>query len=189
MLIIYSKTLLLSNIVTAYQTLEHRDNIDEIEMDGPFECQRNDAWLGIGYYFWDTNVEWAHSWGRTAYERIGKKYLIGSCEIDIGNQCFDLVGSVGDREVFIAAVKAMEELVKEKGQIIVPNVLQYLKLFTGFPYKSIRSQDIPRDTKKLKYNELRKEHTLLNQRVQICVIDKKGVLLSPFLVIHPQKKP
>ena len=41
----------------AYQTLENRNNPDQIEEQGPFLCNRKSAWLGEGYYFWDSFIE------------------------------------------------------------------------------------------------------------------------------------
>lgn len=32
-----------------YQTVEDRDNPDNIEAEGPFKCTRKDAWLGEYY--------------------------------------------------------------------------------------------------------------------------------------------
>lgn len=56
------------NDKTLYQTVEDRNNPSEIETEGPFLCVRNNAWLGRGYYFWDTFVELAHWWGNTIYQ-------------------------------------------------------------------------------------------------------------------------
>ncbi|MBK9689303.1 MAG: hypothetical protein IPO65_16695 [Saprospiraceae bacterium] len=50
-------------IKTVYQTLENRGNQDYVENNGPFLCSRNNAWLGNGYYFWDSFIENAHWWG------------------------------------------------------------------------------------------------------------------------------
>ena len=49
---------------TLFQAIKDLDNPDEIEQNGPFKCRREDAWLGEGYYFWDSFVELAHWWGR-----------------------------------------------------------------------------------------------------------------------------
>ena len=178
----------MSNTVTAYQTLENRDNIDEIEMDGPFECRRNDAWLGFGYYFWDTNIEWAHMWGRSAYERRKKEYVIGSCEMELGSKCFDLFGSVKNQLELQEAIMAMKlsGKIRHPKEALIPNIIEFLKNNKIFDYNSIRAADMAK-TKKLYFNGLRKEHAIINQRVQICVIEKKGVLLSPFLVVYPEK--
>ena len=61
------------NDKTLYQTVEDRNNPSEIETEGPFLCVRNNAWLGRGYYFWDTFVELAHWWGNTIYQG---KYVV-----------------------------------------------------------------------------------------------------------------
>ncbi len=50
-----------------YQTVSDRDNADYIEDNAPFRCERKDAWLGEGYYFWDTLIKNAHWWGEIAY--------------------------------------------------------------------------------------------------------------------------
>ena len=41
-----------------FQTLEDRNNPDEVESQGPFICTNN-PWLGKGYYFWDTFLDLA----------------------------------------------------------------------------------------------------------------------------------
>ena len=46
-------------VVEGYQTLEDKDNLDEVELDGPFPCRHKGAWLGFGSYLWDTRVDWA----------------------------------------------------------------------------------------------------------------------------------
>ena len=43
-----------------FQTLEDRNNPDEVESQGPFICTNN-PWLGKGYYFWDTFLDLAHA--------------------------------------------------------------------------------------------------------------------------------
>lgn len=50
-----------------YQTLEDKDNDEEIERHGPYFCSvyeidgspkkgSKEPWLGGGYYFWDTRA-------------------------------------------------------------------------------------------------------------------------------------
>ena len=46
-----------------YQTVDDRRNIKYVLENAPFKCTRNDAWLGEGYYFWDTFINFAHWWG------------------------------------------------------------------------------------------------------------------------------
>ncbi len=40
---------------------------------------------------------------------------------------------------------------------------------------------------KLHFKSGKGEYMIINQRVQICVIEKKEVLLRPFSVIYPEK--
>ncbi len=176
-------------IVTAYQTLEDRDNIDEIELDGPFECRRNDAWLGFGYYFWDTNIEWAISWGEKSYKPRHKEFVIGRCRINLDNNCFDLVGCVQHWNDLVEVLKVMRESkkIKNRKDEIVPNVITFMKKNGIFNYNSIRASDMHNNTIKLRFNENKPEYMAINQRVQICVINKKNVILRPFSVVYPEK--
>ena len=50
-------------MVKAFQTLEDMDNIDIVELNGPFPCIHKGAWLGYGCYLWDSRIEWAIDWG------------------------------------------------------------------------------------------------------------------------------
>lgn len=87
--------------ITAFQTLEDRDNVHEVESDGPFVCPRNNAWLGIGCYFWDTHIELAHWWGASA---LNNKYMITKAFLIIDENCWDLHGCGEHRqelEVFV----------------------------------------------------------------------------------------
>ena len=181
-----------NNIVTAYQTLEDRDNIDEIEMEGPFECTRPDAWLGFGYYFWDTNIDWAISWGRNSFERFNKEFVVGRCKIDISNKCFDLVGCVQHWNDLVEVLKVMRDSkkIKNENEELIPNIITFMKRNGIFDYNSIRASDMHSNTIKLffrKYKNEYMEYMTINQRVQICVINKKNVILQPFSVIYPEK--
>ena len=55
-----------------FQTLEDRNNPDEVESQGPFICTNN-PWLGKGYYFWDTFLDLAHWWGTKAFFKLRNK--------------------------------------------------------------------------------------------------------------------
>jgi len=131
-------------IVEAYQTLEDKDNIDEIELDGPIICTHSNAWLGTGYYLWDTNFNWAITWGEVAHKRKGLDYVIAKCQIDLSNGCFDLFGSVNHQQDVIEVIKVMRESdkIKKGEEEIIPNLIMFLKSKGMFPYKSIRAADM-----------------------------------------------
>lgn len=177
-------------MVDAYQTLEDRDNIDHVEASGPFPCTRSDAWLGFGYYFWDTNMDWAKEWGINSFERKGKQYIIGKCVVDITNQCFDLIGSVAHQMELMDVLETMKESGKFKHnhRRILPNIIEYMKRKGIFHYKSIRAGDVTNKVVKLHFSkrEEKREYMLINQRVQICVIERKDVVLPPFTVVYPE---
>ncbi len=177
----------MSSIVTAYQTLEDRDNIDEIEFEGPFKCTRNDAWLGHGYYFWDTNMDWAIAWGKGSYSKQGKNFVIGRCRIDLSKECFDLLGCVAHWQELLEIIGVFvdSKKIKDPSQKIVPNIIMFMKKNGVFPYKSIRAADFHKNSVQLYFKDDQKEYMVINQRVQICVIDIKEVLLHPFSVIYP----
>lgn len=182
-------------IVEALQTLEDRDNIDQIEKEGPFKCIRSDAWLGQGYYFWDTNMDWAIQWGKNSYEKSNKEYVIGRCRVNLDAKCYDLFGNVAhliDLKQIIKAIVDTGYLSKDR--ITVPKLIEYLKSKGLFNYNSIRAGDFPKKPHQLPFNFklvgnkfVIKEYMVINQRVQICVIVKNDVILPPFSVIYPEK--
>lgn len=169
-----------------YHTLEDRDNVDEIETDGPQKCKRKDAWLGDGYYFWDTEIEWAHDWGKQYSE-----YMIFEGTIEINEVTFDLVGNVSHKIFFR---KIYEEL-KDKGyfakgmKVNVPNLLEYLKKHTKFleKYNSIRSEHPTKSELTITYGGKLNEYLSLGDTVQICLITKKNLISQSFKVVYPQK--
>ena len=99
---------------TIYQTLEDRDNDEEVQEHGPYWCDLYEAdgkkkkgikepWLGAGYYFWDTLIEDAHWWGRTIYPKKG--YIVCQSQYDSHSpQLFDLVGNVSHSREFVDCV-------------------------------------------------------------------------------------
>ena len=175
-------------IVKAYQTLEDKDNIDHIETEGPFECKRTGAWLGFGYYFWDTNMDWAIAWGENSYANIGKEFVVAECKLDLTDNCFDLVGNIQHqidlKEVIEVMIRAKK--IKSSDEAIVPNIILFMREKGIFPYKTIRAADMHRNVIKLYFKTGKGEYMVINQRVQICVIEKKGVLLRPFSVVYPE---
>lgn len=180
-------------IVEAFQTLEDKDNIDIVELDGPFPCTHKGAWLGYGCYLWDTRFDWAIDWGHIAYTSKQKVFIIGRTWIDITKECFDLMGNVQHQFDFQEIIKVMIESkkIKRDEDAIVANVIEFMKTKGLFPFKSIRAADM-RNVKKYYFRidsktGIPKEYMMINQRVQICVIKKKDVLLRSFEVVYPEK--
>ncbi|WP_423862258.1 hypothetical protein [Alloprevotella tannerae] len=176
-----------------YQTLEHRNNNEEIEANGPYFCSLRDdkgektgaktPWLGEGYYFWDTRVEHARWWGKTIYENKGKGYVI--CETTYDAHSDLLYDLLGDLEIFDEFVKLAQEVkaINNK-KVSFALVLKYLKEHTDFSctYKAIRVWAAP-DHFKSSNICFPKSGIYLAQigKVQICFFDKT-LLKGPFTV-------
>lgn len=180
---------------TIYQTLEDRDNDEEVQEHGPYWCDLYEAdgkkkegikepWLGAGYYFWDTLIENAHWWGKKIYLRKKAKYIICQSQYDSHSpHLFDLVGNVSHYREFVDCVAVMES--NGKGQKrSFPQVLAYLKQHADFRYKAIRAR--PHPLKFVSANiyfpggqmELEKL-----DKVQICFFDK-SLFIAPFEIVE-----
>jgi len=177
------------DFVDAFQTLENRNNITQVEREGPYLCNRKDAWLGIGYYLWDTNIQWAKDWGEKAYIiKRNKGYIIGECKVDLSH-CFDLVGNVSHQNEFTEAINVFKQSKHSETikNVTVPFIIEFMKRKHIFEYKLIRVQDSPKSKNKVYFKEGRSEFIFINNRVQICVLDKKEVIKSGFKVIFEKK--
>jgi hypothetical protein len=169
--------------ITAYQTLEDRNNRDEVETEGPFICTRTDAWLGTGYYFWDSDIHWAHDWGK----KSRKRYLICGAQIDIDDNTLDLIGNIAQKLEFAEIMKALKEKDAENEDYVVtvPKVLEYMKKFQNFKYNSIRAADYPKASETITFGGRYGEYMYLYERVQVCLINKNNLILQSFRVIYP----
>ena len=171
-------------IIVGYHTLEDRENPEEILKSGPKKCFNKTAWLGYGYYFWDTEIMWAHSWLKD------RDYMIFKADIEINENTFDLLGNVQHTIDFEKYYKDLNEILKrlKKPNATVPQVIDYMKRSTDFSknYNSIRAYDEPKN-KQYYYRASGGESFYLNKRVQICLIDKTNLSLQTFSIVYPEK--
>ncbi|MFN7259907.1 MAG: hypothetical protein ACK5TU_08430 [Cyclobacteriaceae bacterium] len=179
--------------ITLFQTLEDRNNPEEVEEKGPFIARAATAWLGTGYYFWDTHIELGHWWGKTVY---GGEYIICRAFGDLDNTCFDLHGNGVHRLDFM---EACNQIVKSKlstmDRLLVPHVLTYIKKTTSFPYKAIRALamvSIMRNSENsyvvvtMRYRAGNKAFFDIKPPVQVCLIEKKALSLTNYRVVYPE---
>lgn len=168
----------------AYQTLENRNNPDQIEEQGPFLCNRKSAWLGEGYYFWDSFIENAHWWGQEGYKN---NYVICESTFELDeDKCFNLVDNPEHLKLFEFTKKALIE--QQIHNLIVPRVIKFLKQRKNFKYEAIRANGI--NSK----NESRtpfviKGHQYLESfpAIQICFFSKKSLNRRGFKIIYPEE--
>jgi hypothetical protein len=170
-----------------HQTLNNSGNDKEVETKGPFKTTDKNPYLGYGYYFWDNNIEMAHTWGRV---HCDNKYIICQANLNLKSEVFlDLVGSRDDIMYFEKLINTFGVKHKPIGQII-----EYLKKiesdgkFQGiFPFKVIRALDYDKDKfKKYKFADNKKGYTSLRPVFIICLIEKNNLILSEFKMIHKQ---
>lgn len=178
-----------------YQTLEDRQNDDEIENHGPYFCSEKDTngklkkgvkepWLGEGYYFWDTRIEDAQWWGNTIYN--GKGYLVCHTKYDQHSPfLYDLVGDVSLFDEFIACAEFIRQSLK-KDTVTFPVVLRYLKDRAGFEYRAIRVWPCPNSMKKTVVAFPDDRMVLAKaSRIQICFFDDT-LLTEPYHIVFKQ---
>lgn len=176
------------NDKTLYQTVEDRNNPSKIESEGPFLCVRNNAWLGRGYYFWDTFVELAHWWGNTIY---GGKYVV--CQSYCDGLLPDTYDLYDDFETLRDFSNLKDELQKRlhRNNISVSDVICFLKKHSDFSsqYKAIRAKATgcmkhSPTMRFVNYNIARLE---LMPPVQFCVMDKSFLLGDVYRIVYPAK--
>lgn len=170
-----------------FQTLEDRCNVDEIENNGPFKCSNNQAWLGAGYYYWDTFIENAQWWGRTIYQE--NNYVIAKSFINFKeNELYDL-----DNAEVLKAFTEYSSLLKEsypQKKLSPATVIKHMIDHTNFEYKAIRARGTSLSYSKENHinNRLAFTNSVfldMNPKIQICIRDKNVIGLDNFKVIYP----
>lgn len=183
-------------IKTLYQTLKDKGNPDYIEDNAPFLCNWGNAWLGEGYYFWDTFIENAHWWGEV---RHTTNYIIYKAECDFTTElCFDLVGETEHMLDFDESINFMKfkGLINEK--TTVSRVITFLKeKVPGFNFEAIRVygiksiSDYNEEYKKYKHRlifELKKPQYLdYKPAIQLCLFKKNSLNLRNFKIEFPDE--
>lgn len=93
-------------ISPAYQTIEDRNNPDEVEENGPIPGVYH-PWLGDGYYFWDGFIANAHWWGKA---HVRKEYMICKASIAVEDDYFlDLHGNPEHMQYFSKTLKLIAD--------------------------------------------------------------------------------
>lgn len=170
---------------TLYQTLKFKDNNNEVLAHGPYDCNKTNAWLHNGYYFWEEFIEPAHYWGKTSY---GKNYIItkGDCLI-FPEQLFDLVGNLSH----IRAIRETVLILKKEGLLTdkttVAHIIDFLIKTNVFDFIATRANTTEAfrsyKTTGLQY-DINKDIVLtMEPAVQICIYDLKKALFSNFQIV------
>ena len=181
-------------IRTVYQTLEDRGNPDYVEQNGPFKCDRNNAWLGDGYYFWDSFIENAHWWGSEGASYSNGYMICKSTYLLDEEKCFNLI----DNAIHFKMYNDTKQLMKDKGlykenSTTVARIIEHIKnTLKIFKYDGIRVYGINSKSFSSPYSN----RTIFDKKhntkyldslpaIQICFYTTKSLNLKGFKLIHP----
>lgn len=169
-----------------YQTVEDRENPMEIESRGPFLCKRNNAWLGEGFYFWDTFMDLAHWWGMTVYDG---KYVICKSFCDASmKDVYDLYDDFNILQEFVVLKNTLQSRL-HRTEISVNEVLCFLKKNSDFSkrYKAIRAKATGciRNAPYVKFVSYNKAYLELMPPVQFCVLDTTFLYKKMYQIVYP----
>lgn len=168
-----------------YQTLEDRGNPREVEHHGPYECTRRDAWLGDGFYFWDSFINLARSWGEKSYHG---RYMICLMVFPyIRKKIFDLTGE--DAEQLNDFRSYYKEFKKSGKKYTVPGVIEHMKRHAGLAddYIAIRARDSRQSGPRIFFRDFFPEYLELEPRIQICFFSNAPLAGIKYKIIHPKK--
>lgn len=169
----------MSELSPIFQTLEDRDNPDEVEQHGPYQSAVS-HWAGKGYYFWDRNINRAHWWGITHYN--GNPYIICQAKVVFDDDSFfDLYNNPEHCEFFDKYTLQLEKIFPN--QIIHAHyVLHHMRSKGNFPFKLMRfeSENCGGDNRHPfpKYSFLN-----TNKAIQLCIYDKS--LIHDYHIVYP----
>ncbi|HLO91988.1 MAG TPA: hypothetical protein VK172_12565 [Lentimicrobium sp.] len=173
-----------------FQTLADRDNADFVEENAPFICENAKAWLGNGYYFWDTFIENAHWWGEQVHSG---KYIICKFRCDFDDRCFDLVGNTEHMQALDLVIREMQRKLKiDLDTTTVRRILEFFKQKIGFDFEAIRVSGINSKSGsnyifRLKFNYDKPQYLDYKPAIQICIYTKKGLNLRNCKIVHPEE--
>lgn len=175
-------------LVQLYQTIEDRSNYAYVEQKGPFLCSRPNAWLGTGFYFWDTFIDHAYWWGDCAYRKNNKHYIICHSKVEFSpGDLYDLCDS-NTLDEFHKIVDALLHAYPHR-TITVPFVIEHIKKHTSFTYKAIRVEDTSKTLENtipfhVPYPTRYVVNMNLMPRRQICILDRTIIGVDNYKIIY-----
>lgn len=182
-----------------FQTLNNLNNPSDIESDGPFICNREDAWLGTGFYFWDSFIQNAHWWGKACNYKNG--YIICQAICDYSDlECFDLVDNTDN---LMQLNEMYEYLISQKladSNTKVSQVLEFIRKnnaefrFTSVKAIGLNSKSFYGDysthlifeVKKHNGKSIKKTLDLIPP-IQICFYYKSSMNLREYKIVFPDE--
>lgn len=174
-----------------YQTVEDRKNPEEIEHDAPYICDADNAWLGKGYYFWDTLIENAHWWGRSHYHYTGYVVIEFNCDSINDGKCYDLHGNMEHLSHFNKYIEILKEQSLFSEEETVAKVISFLKDKTDFlnRFEAIRAygHNSKKNPKFVLFDKEKKKYGLEQfPAVQLCLFKNNSLNLKGGKIVFPE---
>lgn len=171
---------------TGHHTCSKENGEEYVVNNSPFRSKITDTsipFLGVGYYFWDFDINQAKKWGKDHYN---SQYFV--IEADINTNDTNFLDLVGDRKHMDYIVKMASRFASNGlkfNEWKLAKLIEFLKKVnksnpTVFPFEVIRAQD---------YNVFLEPNykfffkdsysfTYLNPRHIFCLILKNDIILS-----------
>jgi len=178
-----------------YQTLEDRGtDLDVLEIQGPYLCKWENAWLGNGYYFWDTFIENAHWWG-AEIRKYPDGYIICKAICDFNDvECFDLVGNTEHLKQLSEAYETLKNKGFANKNTTVARIIKHLKdEVKVFKFSAIRALGLKSKAFNSEYSSIlpfennKPTYLDLIPAIQICFYTKTSLKLRNYKIVFPSE--
>ena len=165
-----------------YHTQEFRYGRD---LARPIECKMDNAWLGMGYYFW-IDLEFAQYWGEDFKKKNNGYYDIYAAQIDIDN----CINAVFNEEHYLFFRKCIEKTIEHFNKHNIPVTLKEVHQFlldnfwekqgvTGLLYDDLPYNPNYKPNRKysvIAYKEHNQtKHLYYKKRIQVVVFSLKSI--------------
>ncbi len=174
----------MSSFCTIYQALEYTADEDEI----PHWSSDQNAWLGYGYYFWDSSIDRAHWWGKSRYKN---NYMICKTEYDKNFHLFDMFDTNHSKEYTDTRIVLAKEFASRKkvsNTIYAQDVINALKSTSEFMnnFFAIRmlAMECAPVIHKIQFASNSPAYSDEDLPVQLCVWDKR-FFKADVIVVFP----
>ncbi len=156
-----------------YHTQENRPQDEPLA--SPIKCRTNDAWLGVGYYFW-TEETMAHYWGADRKMQTGS-YDVYTAYLNT-EKCLNAVFNEEHYFFFQSKIDETIEYLKENGlSYKLQAVHRFLKeeIWPDAEVEGIIFDDIPRNSGEFRiYSQIHPFY--YKKRIQVVLFDLKNVV-------------
>lgn len=176
-------------------TCKNKGNAASIEKNAPFRStikfledghSKSEPFLGMGYYLWDNNMEWAHKWGASHYLN-NYRILQGTLRVD-EDYLFDLLANTEHTQKVLDLYSIYKPLKDDDEIITLCGLIEAMKYIARkdpgyFPYKLIRAEDKKKSTELLQFSIQQPNVINLKPCIIYCLIEMDTTILYDLKLI------